>query len=362
MLKTQEYLRSGKTLEDLEKDTGIEATHHPILPLIILNYSQINSNKTEEKVRECRGLVLEKDSWNLIARSFPRFFNIGECEEEFKLFNWNNFISTEKADGSLIIIYWYKDRWMINTRGSFGTGQICEFFDGTWQDIVFRCDGFKEILVNPNRGYTYVCELCSPYNKIVRAYEKPQLFLLSIFEGENELSWDVVEKYKYSVDSYKFESLESVQQFIKEKEESDKTYEGLVLRDDQNRRWKIKSSTYLALHRLKGNGNIFAPKNLLPFVLSGESDELLVYYKECETAYRAVEKQVNEEYANLRQIWETYHATELQKDFAQAIVPKTKFASLLFTLRKKLGNSQTEKDLKEIWRNSEDLIVKVLYK
>lgn len=78
MLEVQTYLRGGKTIDDLESELGIKAIAHPTLPLVILNYNQIESPKRNSIVRECRGLVLEVGTWNVVARSFQRFFNFGE--------------------------------------------------------------------------------------------------------------------------------------------------------------------------------------------------------------------------------------------------------------------------------------------
>ena len=87
-LEVQKFLRSNHTLYDLTDELGILVTEHPNpnVPLVSLKYSQINSPKHNEIVKECRGLVLEKDTWNVVAKPFKRFFNLGEdinAEGEF---------------------------------------------------------------------------------------------------------------------------------------------------------------------------------------------------------------------------------------------------------------------------------------
>jgi hypothetical protein len=77
MLAVQEYLKT-KTLDNLHDELAIEINRHDTLPLAILNYNQIKSPKKHPIVLECRGLVLEIETWKIIARSFPRFFNFGE--------------------------------------------------------------------------------------------------------------------------------------------------------------------------------------------------------------------------------------------------------------------------------------------
>jgi hypothetical protein len=68
MLKVQEYLKSGKSLQDLENEFGIE--HSDYGTAISLNYNQIKSPMSEEISKECRGLILRQDSWELLAYPF----------------------------------------------------------------------------------------------------------------------------------------------------------------------------------------------------------------------------------------------------------------------------------------------------
>jgi len=53
---------------------------------------------------------------------------------------------------------------------------------------------------------------------------------------------------------------------------------------------------------------------------------------------------------------------ESQKEFAQTIVPLTKFAGVLFTLRKTFGVNIPNVEIEKLWRNSAELITKVLFK
>jgi len=58
MFEVQKFLRDGNSLDDLANDLGIKVTKHETKPLVILNYDQIESPKTHQIVRECRGLIL----------------------------------------------------------------------------------------------------------------------------------------------------------------------------------------------------------------------------------------------------------------------------------------------------------------
>ena len=395
MLKTQEYLQSGKTYEDLTEELGIKVSTHPDSPLVILNYNQVESPKTHPIVRECRALTLDSRNHKLVARSFERFYNWGEVQDEAKFFNFTNFHTQTKEDGSLVLIFKYEGKWYANTRGSFGLDimQDLQHVDDkitpqfTWGECICEAlgiDSVDDLESRLNPKFTYVCELVSPYNKVVRNYSKPQIYLLTAFKKERELTLEECDQLHNEAKVpflrpgvFEFSGVDEIFSYLKKNERKDPTFEGFIIRDDQNYRWKIKSDSYTALHRLKGEGgNIFNPKYQIPIILAGEEAEVLLHFEEATGSFLATKKRVEEEYLKLERVWQDTWQVKggkaNQKDFALAIHDRTNFASVLFKLRnqkidqerktkKKMFYDETEEFLKEIWNNSADLIYKTLY-
>ena len=368
MLKVQAQLQNGKTLEALNQELGIMATHHDVLPLVILNYNQIESPKTHSIVRECRGLVLNKEDWSIVAKSMDRFFNWGEVADEMPLFNWDKAQALEKVDGSLCLFYHFNGEWHVNTCGSFAGGSMFNTEwqakyhkmpqDFTWKQGILSALGIKDLAeLNLDPALTYVGEFCSLWNKVVREYPQPCVYLLSCFAGEEEVGPRPC-PFR-NVESYSLRSVEEIQNFVQTHPEV--TFEGVVVKDDANRRWKIKNAKYLALSRLKGNNDHWNPKYLLPFILANEGDELLTYFPESEMVYRQCKAKVDAAFIELQTVWEQHNKITVQKEFALAIVGKTPFSSVLFQIRKQLGNRQTLADLKKAWTESTDTILKNLF-
>lgn len=370
MLKVQEYLKNGKTFEDLTSELGIVCTFHPEHPLVILNYDQIESPKGHPIVRECRALVLNSKTFEVVAKSFRRFFNWGEMADEMGSFDFSKFVSDEKVDGSLCLIYNYNGQLFINTRGSFAMG-ILEGYDQTWEHAIGSALSIevKEQIVsmlneNPNR--TLVCEFCSLYNKVVRTYNTPTVFLLGVFDGLEEIGWNEVDSVSSKLGMkrpirYEFSSIEQVEKFVIEIGNTDKTFEGLVIRDSKGNRWKVKNPTYLALHRMRGNNNIFLDKYIVPLVLAGEKEEIFTYFPEIKPKYEIVEKKINDAFEALIKTFNEVKGIEDQKTFALSIKGKTEFTGLLFLMKKKYGKDMKVEDLKSLWRESGDCILKVLF-
>lgn len=65
--------------------------------LLMLKYSQIDSDFNLRIVRECRGLILDEDTLEVVCHPFDKFGNAGEsyCPE----IDWKSCYVTEKIDG-----------------------------------------------------------------------------------------------------------------------------------------------------------------------------------------------------------------------------------------------------------------------
>lgn len=366
MLHVQEYLKT-KTLDDLTTELGIVVKKHDTLPLAIINYDQIESPKVNPVVRECRGLVLHTQTHEIVAKSFNRFFNWGEVQEEMKDFDFSDFIVQSKEDGSLVLLYYFDGQWHANTRGSFALDPM-QFQTFTWREGICKALGvtdLQQVDDELERDLTYVCEFCSPWNKIVRRYDKPQMFLLTAFRGEEELHWSEVDLLSHGwfkrPTMYNFISIEEVQNFLTLQSQQDATFEGVVLCDHKGRRWKVKSATYLGLHKMKGEGdNLFNPKHLLPFVMTGDEEELLTYFPEVRGQFFELKAEVQEHYIKLLETWADNKHIVDQKEFALAIQGKTPFTSVLFSAKKKYGDQQKAADVRTEWRAADSIILKKL--
>jgi len=360
-MKILEMLRSGVTLQELESKYGIKSNCHED-GRVILNYDQIDSynHRFTDFVRECRGLVTHKDGWPLIARAFDRFFNLGEYPKEQNQFVWEDCLGYHKEDGSLIIVYRWNDKWHLNTRNSFGDGEVNNS-GMSWRDLFTIALPGWELNLHPH--YTYCFELCSRYNKIVRDYKEPTAYLLTCFDGSNECSPSFVSNETSWIGACLpevngFGNEVDAQRYIEELVKNDKTFEGLVLRDIHDRRIKIKSAEYIALHRLNNNGNILHPKNILPFILKGEEDEVLQYFPEISEQTLEIKAFVDKMKEELDNIWFSYGDIKNRKRFALAVKDHP-LSGYLFEARKKESHpveemlSSPELLLKLIIRNKE---------
>lgn len=344
-LEVQKYLRSN-TLEDLIQEYKINVRPHDTLPLVNLNYDQIESPRNVPITNECRGLVLERDSWDIVAKSFNRFFNLGEFREVDESFDWDGTYSQDKEDGSLMLMWRYKGVMYFSTRGSFAN-QSVNVGTKTWTEFCWEIiDGGRAADVFDSYGKidnraTLIFEFCSPYNKVVRRYDKPQLFLLSAFdsflmeEEDRKIVDDIAKELGVArPKGHHFRDIDHLQSHLDEMSLDDKTYEGVVVRDKNDRRLKLKTLSYLSLHRLSGNGNLFNTKNLVPFLWDSDlRAEALAYFPEVKDNFNKLNDLYKKTVKNLENYWFCHWDEKSQKKFAQAVTP-CPLSSILFLARK----------------------------
>jgi RNA ligase len=154
-----------KLLNEMKEQKYVREQVHPHFSrLRILNYTESAAweNVWNEVTLQCRGLIYDIETAEVLARPFRKFFN--HEQEQAPTFSLDDRLHvTEKADGSLGILYRTPEgQWAIATRGSFASDQALwatahfqQFYAGFWE---------------PEEDLTYLFEIVYPENRIVVDY------------------------------------------------------------------------------------------------------------------------------------------------------------------------------------------------
>ena len=290
-LKVQEYLRSGKTLEDLKSEYGIKFSKDVNNELVVLNYDQIDSKKTEMIVQECRGLILKIGTWRIISKSFHRFFNYGEVSgngaEYINLsdIDLSKCTFLEKRDGSLVSVFWYNQQWRIATRGSIDATGTPLNAKRTFNDMI------SEVLLpvydELDTRFNYIFEITAPDNQIVTMYDKTELRLIAMRRTVNWKELDNVEMLpfanKINIELPREFFASTYEDIMKVLSTTSYDFEGVVaINYNEMDRWgnfnrvKIKKDEYIALHHMLGN--ISTDRAILALIIKGEQDEVITHF------------------------------------------------------------------------------------
>lgn len=268
-------------------------------------------------------------------------------------FDFQRSVIMEKADGSLIGVYYHNGKWHISTRSmAFAEGE--HVMGGTFKDKVleafgFDSEGFQDFFRLYPPGITFVFEYTSPENRIVTRYEEPKMVLLSVNDGETEYPYDTMAtdlellglNFR-RVQTYSASDMDTVVQLANSLPD---LQEGFVIYDPvSNKRMKVKSSLYVVAHAIRGNDPLPTKKNLLNLLFTGELDEFIAYFPEWTEKAEEVRSEVLLVQQGLAEAWNNYHQIEDQKEFALSI-KNVKHNGILFQSRK------AETDITEVWKN-----------
>lgn len=311
MLLVQEYLITH-SLAQLKEEHGIKSSAKAGDGFFSLNYDQIES-KPSPMVNQCRGLVLgvplrlltegqvtgqePLEATYVTARPFDRFFNLGDSHGASVDFQDPSTVFFEKLDGTLCILYYNLsiDSWEIATRAV----PLADKPITGWEDMTFRKLFEKalhdtllranQIDINANQEVvfdtwvenlridtTYMFELTTPLNRIVVEYKDFGIHLLGMRDRITGQEQAVeLMPHLFGVPVCPFHLLNNQEEllaFVGSKPPFEQ--EGIVVRDKNFNRVKVKSLAYMAYNRLR-DSTANSPRAIMELILTEQLDDVL---------------------------------------------------------------------------------------
>ena len=228
-------------------------------------------------IRECRGIIFDAKTGNVISRRLHKFFNIGQIAEtqiEHLDFNREHVIM-DKMDGSMI--------------APFRPESATEWLWGSKMGVTDMTKPVLEFIANHPKynaladeagylGYTPIFEWCSRQQRIVLDYAEDQLVLLHMRDiqtgeymgraGLNALA------SRFEIPSVKVieGTINDIHEFM-EHTRALKNLEGYVIQFEDGTMVKMKADEYCLLHNTKEKLNL--EKNVLAMITQEVLDDLL---------------------------------------------------------------------------------------
>ncbi len=299
----------------------------------------------------CRGLLVDSQG-NILARPFPKFFNIGEQPEQDRLRVGTSFQMFEKLDGSLGILYEWNKKACIATRGSFHSDQA-EWASNFLVEQYPTCAAPVAV--------TALFEIIYPENRIVVDYgnRKDLVFLAAIDNHDAkrvEFDWSGPKAKVYKFDHVKQISAEKKQDDFAAFDTGN--FEGFVAEYSDGYRVKIKLDEYVRLHRImahttnKSIWEALAAQSDLSQMLESVPDEFYDWVQseissfvdqyeeidlECQKRYQTIVKKIGSDFE--------------RRDFAEQ-AKSSELSAVLFAM---LDNRSYEK---HIWKTLKPITIK----
>lgn len=224
--------------------------HNEWKDLVIFNYTHgcQFDRAWDDVTRAARGIIFNKKTGELWARTWRKFFNLGETEETFlKNLPEGPFSATVKHDGSMGIHFVYDDDHYVVTRGSFVSEQA------QWATKWFR----KNVDASDmDPEHTYLFEIIYKENRIVVDYgDFEGLILLSCVHKATGHEMDyaslVAQAEKLNVrvteKAPEFGGIEELYTYCKGLPHSQ---EGFVVTFANGLKLKMKGEEYCKIHKI----------------------------------------------------------------------------------------------------------------
>lgn len=278
--------------------------------------------------RAARGITLERSTDQIIARPFPKFFNLGEMPESApESLPAGSFNVEEKLDGSLGVVFHDGSKWDIATRGAFESPQA-EFARAR---LLSSLD-----LSRAPGDHTLLFEILYPKNRIVVNYGgRTEMVLLGAIHTETgaevdrealstlagDLGASLPETYSYdNVLDLPFP-------------EDGTQFEGYIIRFDDGFRVKVKSPHYVKLTQfleyrspkrvldMIANGTVESVREEIPKEIAGDFDDVV---STLQLSIRQLQDEANrafEAHRNLLSEGRKAFAIEVQKAVSKRAMP-----------------------------------------
>lgn len=237
-----------KSMRGLEREHKLKSQTHPFFDLSIWNYEEIVHYQDVwcPITLMARALIVETSTGKIVGRALPKFFNHSEkCKSAIIPKHEGDFRVFDKIDGSLFVLFYYKDTWVYTSRGSFSSEQAKE------GECILK-EAFPQHL-DLDKNLTYVFELIYPEGRIVVDYgpERTVKFLTAYeVDGTEHLIIDDMKSKGFNVVTEHHLTDKSLDELCMM---NTPNHEGFVIRYSDGNRVKVKFEDYIKLHRVRTN-------------------------------------------------------------------------------------------------------------
>jgi hypothetical protein len=230
---------------------GLVVKEYPKLDLYLVKYDKNKSDMENSDVKMCRGLIAKMSNNELVCLPPPKSCELHEIYNSIE--QWDGLSVEDFLDGTMINLFFHNDIWMISTRSNIGAN--CTWIGKkTFSEMFNEACSLDFSSLDTSKFYTFV--LMHPENIIVTQYHVPEVVLVSSCSVLNgKVEYHDIYKEPLIVKKpirYSFNNMSEIKDFVIK---MDYQKQGIVIKNQQNKRVKIRNENYNYAKSLKGNSN-----------------------------------------------------------------------------------------------------------
>lgn len=304
--------------------------------LYMITYDRNISNLESSVVKQCRGIILEKNTNKIVCYTFNKGVDsVGELD-------WDSVKVELSIDGTQIRLFYYDGKWNFATTRCIDAKKSRWFsnlsFYQMYEDCLNGMDGeYDYDALDKKCCYSFV--ICHPQNRIVVQYDKPHLVhvLTRNLETLEEVKEDLGEIENPKV----FTHFKSYQEIIDDCNSNENLEEGYMLCDKHGNRLKVKNSSYNRVKELRGNtNNLFY--RYLELRYDNMVDTYLSFYPEFKSKFALYELDIRKLASEIQKVYMNKHVHKV------AIMIPNHLKTMIYKLHGQFIDTQVKTDVNKV--------------
>jgi hypothetical protein len=277
-------------------------------PNLFLIHTQDNSDFKLKLVRECNGIILDKNTFKIVCYTFDKCLDQEVIPDSL---NKNELYIENAYEGTLIRLFYYENNWLISTKKCIDSSKarwvskksFLELFVETEAELNYK------LVEKLNPNYCYSLLITHPENNIVVNYKNKCLHHISTRDmntlNEIDINIGLTKPIRTFINNTNIdETMNSIQNY------KEYDLEGFIFIDTNYNRWKIRTPIFINMRKLWGNTN----NRLYRYLeLRKDSDMLiqyLQYFNDDKDQFINYEYKIKEVATNILKFYVEKHITK----------------------------------------------------
>lgn len=215
------------------------------------NLNNISDNNIIKIIRECNGLIMNKNNLSVVCYTFDKCIDAQEIDPKLDL---DNLYIEDSIEGALLRLYYYNNNWILSTK------KCIDARKSKWLSEKSFAKLFEESIINIdiheqlNQNYCYSFILKHPENSMVIKYGFPELIHIATVDlqtlKETYVNIGITQLTKNKIDKNYLTNI-IANCFTSDNLDN----EGYILIDHSFTRQKLKKIIYNNVKNIWGNTN-----------------------------------------------------------------------------------------------------------
>ncbi len=252
--------------------------------LIIVKYPKEFKNSAEEYIRKSRGIIIDFKSKKIINASISGGMSIDQFRDIVP--NFDNVVIEKCLDGTLLNLYYNKDKWNVSTKFSINADESRFRGNKTYRELLDEIIDISNL--NLDTSYTYSLLLRHKDARNVTPIKRNRLIHL---ESTNNITGEKVKldigiktpsviKFRNHINKKNFNSYDDVFESLKNKNWKNPGY--MLYSEDRKYRVRLENPNFEYVRKMvEDQSNI--EYVLLEYLYKKDIHSLLSYYPEWNT-------------------------------------------------------------------------------